>query len=148
VKLTAQEEYGLRCLLAIAVRSPHPDGGFVSIRDVAKSEGLSVDYAGKLLRVLRQQGLISSARGATGGYRLARPPGEIPLKQALALLDTPLFGGQDFCQNHTGRLASCIHESSCTLRPLWSAIDQAVTDVLRGMTLADLLVDRQMQEGA
>jgi len=139
VKLTAQEEYGLRCLMSVAARSPDPQGDFVSIRDVAESEGLSIDYTGKLMRVLRQHGLISSARGANGGYRLARPPQEIAVRDVLAHLDTPLFGGHAFCQNHTGRLASCIHESSCNLRGLWSAIDQAVADVLGSLTLADLL---------
>ncbi|MEN0065113.1 MAG: Rrf2 family transcriptional regulator, partial [Myxococcota bacterium] len=63
MKLTAQEEYGLRCLMAVAARSPNPDGPPVSIRDVAEGEGLSMDYTGKLMRVLRQHGLISSARG-------------------------------------------------------------------------------------
>lgn len=140
MKLTAQEEYGLRCLMAVAARSPDPGGDPVSIRDVAESEGLSVDYAGKLMRVLRQHGLIRSARGANGGYRLARPASEIVVRDVLAKLDTPLFGGQRFCQNHTGQLPSCVHERSCHLRGLWSAIDRAVADVLGGMTLADLMV--------
>lgn len=134
--------------MAVAARSPDPSGPPVSIRDVAESEGLSVDYTGKLMRVLRQHGLISSARGANGGYRLARPPQDIVLQDVLARLDTPLFGGAGFCQNHTGRLESCIHDRSCTLRGLWSAIDQAVANVLAGMTLADLLVRQPIEEEA
>lgn len=148
MKLTAQEEYGLRCLMAVAARAPDPDGPPVSIRDVAESEGLSVDYTGKLMRVLRQNELIVSARGANGGYRLARPARDIVLQDVLARLDTPLFGGSGFCQSHTGQLASCIHDRSCTLRNLWSAVDAAVASVLTGLTLADLLADRPIQEEA
>ncbi|MEO0600473.1 MAG: Rrf2 family transcriptional regulator [Myxococcota bacterium] len=148
MKLTAQEEYGLRCLMTVAQQAPDPQGPPVSIKDVARREGLSVDYAGKLMRVLRQAELISSARGANGGYRLARPADEIALRDVLTRLDAPLFGGHHFCQNHTGQLESCIHDRACSLRGLWSAIDQAVADVLGGMTLADLLIDRPIEEEA
>ncbi len=148
MKLTAQEEYGLRCLLAVAQRAADPSGPPVSIRDVAASEGLSVDYTGKLMRVLRQHDLVSSARGANGGYWLARPPEEIVVQDVLSRLDSPLFGGHHFCQNHTGQLERCIHDRACTLRGLWSAIDEAVASVLSGMTLADLLVRRPVEEEA
>lgn len=148
MKLTAQEEYGLRCLLVVAARAPDRSGPPVSIRDVAAHEGLSVDYTGKLMRVLRQHDLVSSARGANGGYWLARPPEQIVLQDVLSRLDSPLFGGKGFCQTHTGQLESCIHNRSCRLVGLWSAIDEAVSSVLSGLTLADLLVQQPVQEEA
>ncbi|MEN0068152.1 MAG: Rrf2 family transcriptional regulator, partial [Myxococcota bacterium] len=83
-----------------------------------------------------------------GGYRLARPAHEIVLQDVLVRLDSPLFGGPGFCKNHTGRLSSCVHDASCTLRGLWTAIDRAVADVLAGMTLADLMIDRAIEEEA
>jgi Rrf2 family protein len=145
VKLSAQEEYGLRCLLQIARRSAgpagpaaDPGGPLVCIRDVAEAEGLSVDYAAKLLRVLRQGGLLEAERGATGGYRLARPPEQMTLSEILRALDTPIYA-PGFCEGHAGQRDTCVHLGGCSMRPLWMAVEAAVHQVLAGMTLADLL---------
>lgn len=142
MKLTAQEEYGLRCLIQIARRAPDPEGSPVCIRDVAEAEGLSLDYAAKLLRVLRQSGLVTSERGVNGGFRLSRPTTEISVAEILACLDTPLYGGDDFCQAHSGRRAACVHTQSCSLKALWCAIEGAVARVLGQLTLSDLLLSR------
>jgi Rrf2 family protein len=138
MRLSAQEEYGLRCLIQVARRAPAGAAGLVSIREVAEAEGLSLDYAAKLLRVLRQGELLDAERGAAGGYRLARPAREIPLATVLHVLDTPLFGAE-FCAGHRGQLEACVHTSACVLRPVWSAIDGAVAAVLSRFTLADLV---------
>lgn len=140
MKLTAQEEYGLRCLIQIARRAPEPDDGPVCIRDVAEAEGLSLDYAAKLLRVLRRGGMVTSERGATGGFRLARSASEISVAEILSCLDTPLYGGDDFCQAHSGRRGSCVHTGGCSLRALWRAIEGAVGRVLGHLVLSDLLL--------
>lgn len=139
MKLTAQEEYGLRCLLQVARRAPTERHEPLSIRDVAEAEGLSVDYAAKLLRVLRQGGLVTSERGATGGYRLARPAGELGMREVMQALDTPLFG-TEFCQTHSGQLGACVHGGNCAIQVLWSAVDRALAQVLDELTLADLMV--------
>lgn len=138
MKLTAQEEYGLRCLLQVARRAPSDAVVPASIRDVAEAEGLSADYAAKLLRVLRQAGMLDSERGATGGYRLARPPHEIPLHDVLRALDAPLYG-PEFCQTHAGQLGECVHQTGCALQPVWGAVEQAIALVLGRLTVADLL---------
>src|SRR5262245_47549595 len=72
MKISSQEEYGLRCLLRLA----RAEDGQLSIADIAAGEGLSVPYVAKLLTVLRQGGLIDSVRGRAGGYHLAQPPEE------------------------------------------------------------------------
>src|SRR5438309_7165631 len=83
MKITAQEEYGLRCLLRLA-RSG--EGHSLTIPEVAAAEGLSVPYVAKLLSVLRQGGLIESVRGRAGGYRLAESPTDIHLGAVLMVL--------------------------------------------------------------
>ena len=139
MKLTAQEEYGLRCLLQVARRAPSDAPVPASIRDVAEAEGLSPDYAAKLLRVLRQSGMLDSERGATGGYRLARPPEQIPLHDVLKSLDAPLYGGE-FCQTHGGQRGECVHhQAGCALKPVWGAVEDAIAEVLGRVTVADLL---------
>ena len=88
MKITAQEEYGLRCLLRLAEA---PDGHSLTIPEMATVEGLSPAYTAKILAGLRQAGLIESVRGRTGGYRLARNPTDIGLGSVLKVLGEPLY---------------------------------------------------------
>src|SRR5262245_39720263 len=88
MKISAQEEYGLRCLLRLAQSG---DNASATLPEIAAAEGLSVAYAAKLLSVLRQAGLIESVRGRSGGYRLAQAPETIGLGSLLLTLGEPLF---------------------------------------------------------
>jgi Rrf2 family protein len=134
VQLLAQEEYGLRCLVALAgAARPGPR----TIHEVAEAEGLSPDYTAKLLRELRRGGLVVSTRGAAGGYRLARPPSEITVWDAIQVLGGALFP-ERFCACHPGQKDHCVRRSDCALRALWRRVDGAVRSVLSGITLEDL----------
>jgi Rrf2 family protein len=134
MRLLAQEEYGLRCLLELARHEGKPR----TIQQIAEAEGLSPDYAAKLLRELRRGGLVASTRGAAGGYRLAHGAGAISAWDAIAALGGSLFPS-DFCECHTGRAPRCVRSSDCALRAIWRATDGAVRGVLSGVTLADLV---------
>ena len=134
MQLLAQEEYGLRCLLELARHEAEPR----TIHQIAEAEGLSPDYAAKLLRELRRGGLVASTRGAAGGYRLARGARAITAWDAIAALGGSLFPS-DFCECHAGRLPRCVRSSDCALRAIWRAADGAVRGVLSGVTLADLV---------
>jgi len=140
MKLTAQEEYGLRCLLQVARHAPAGGEAVLSIRDVAEAEGLSVDYAAKILRALRQVGFVTSERGAAGGYRLARDAVAIPLAEVLHALDAPLYDAS-FCEGFVGQQAQCVHQTSCAVRVLWRTLEGALEQALSGLVLADLLFD-------
>jgi Rrf2 family iron-sulfur cluster assembly transcriptional regulator len=134
MQLLAQEEYGLRCLLELARH-----GEFArTIHEVAAAEGLSPDYAAKLLRELRRGGLVESTRGAAGGYRRAREAGAITAWDAIAVLGGALFP-EDFCECHPGRAERCVRSRDCALRAIWRAADDAVRAVLSRVTLADLV---------
>src|SRR2546427_9634173 len=74
MKLTSQEEYGLRCLLRIARQG---QTGALTIPEISEAEGISSHYGAKLMRILRRGGFVTSARGQAGGYTPARPPGRI-----------------------------------------------------------------------
>lgn len=137
MKITAHEEYGLRCLLRIA-RTEQA----LTIPQVAAAEGISPPYVGKLLAVLRRGGLIASARGRHGGYRLSRPAAAIGLGSVLLLLGGPLFDDPDYCQRHAGTSdGPCVHGTSCTLRGLWRSLEHLIRQALDRITLADLLQD-------
>src|SRR5262245_3001306 len=139
MKITAQEEYGLRCLMSLARASGGT--GSLTIPEIAQAEGLSQAYVAKLLNVLRHAGLIESVRGRAGGYHLARPPGEVRLGQVLLALGEPLFDDPGYCERHAGpeTAGPCIHHDGCTLRGLWQTLEQWVRHILDQVTLDDLL---------
>src|SRR5262245_50775452 len=97
MKITAQEEYGLRCLLRLAGAY---GGKTLTIPEIAQAENLSQPYVAKLLGVLRQAGLIESVRGRTGGYRLALPPAQVRLGGVLLALGEPLYDDPGYCERH------------------------------------------------
>jgi len=138
MKLTAQEEYGLRCLIQVARRAGGPEGTPVSIRAVSEAEGLSLDYTAKLLRVLRQAGLLVSTRGTAGGYTLAAEPSEITVWRAMKVLDSPFYS-EAFCEGHSGKRSSCVHSSACSIRVLWKWVGTALETALDRVTLDDLV---------
>jgi Rrf2 family protein len=138
MKISSQEEYGLRCLLRLASAE---DGHSLTIPEIAAAEGLSAPYVAKLLSVLRQAGLIESVRGRAGGYRLAASPAEITLGSVMRVLGEPLFDDPGYCQRHAGTETegSCVHSSGCTLRALWQTLEQWMRHTFSRITVADLL---------
>jgi Rrf2 family protein len=138
MKITAPEEYGLRCLLRLAAQ---PRDVALTIPEIAAREQLSVPNVAKLLGMLRQAGLVESVRGRAGGYTLARPPHEIRVGQVLAALGEPLFE-DGYCEKHAGTetgASVCVHTTDCAMRAVWRTIGDLITRVLDQVTLADLL---------
>ncbi len=137
MQLLATEEYGLRCLLQVA---QHQGDRPLTILEISEAEGLSAEYTGKIMRALREGGMVTSTRGAAGGYRLARSASEITAWQVIQSLGGSFYG-DDFCESHPGQLRDCIHNSDCSIRALWQRVETAVRTVLDGITLADLRKD-------
>lgn len=134
MRFTAQEEYGLRCLLQIA-RDP---SGMCTISEIAQRESLSVAYVAKLLIVLRKAGIVESARGQKGGYRLARPATTMRMNDIIDVLGGRLYPSE-FCGRYAGHDDVCVHQTDCTIRTLWSRLDSIVQDSLSRTTLGDLV---------
>lgn len=137
MKITAQEEYGIRILLRIA-RFPNADG--ITINEISKAEGLTVPNVAKLCRILRLEGFIKSSRGQFGGYTLAKAADEIKLNDVIQGLGGKLFESK-FCEDHTGVLDLCRHSVDCSIRSLWQIIQNTLDDVLGNLTLKDLMVE-------
>jgi Rrf2 family protein len=135
VKISAQEEYGVRCLLQIGRRGADAS---LTIQEISRAEGISSHYVAKLLRVLRRGGLIKSVRGQSGGYTLARPLGQITVGEVLAVLGGRLYE-PEFCDAHGGGEVICTHTVECSIRSLWRNVQHAVDQVLGKTTLEDLL---------
>jgi Rrf2 family protein len=138
MKISSQEEYGLRCLLRLAAAA---DGHSLTIPEIAAAEGLSPPYVAKLLAVLRQGSLIESVRGRAGGYRLALPAAEVRLGAVMDVLGEPLFTDPETCHRFAGTESegNCVHLAGCTLRALWQTLEHWMRHTFDQITLADLL---------
>jgi len=135
MKITAQEEYGLRILLRIA-RYGISDG--ITILEISKAEGLSTHNVGKLCRILRLGGLVKSTRGQFGGYTLAVPADEIYLDTVIETLGGRLFE-KKFCDDHSGVLNLCTNSVDCSIRSVWQIVQGSIDQVLGKLTLKNLI---------
>lgn len=151
MKLTAQAEYGLRCILSLARAELEAPSGVttggsgrraLTVTEIAEREGLSEHYAGKLIRILRRVGLVKSALGRKGGYCLARPAERISVREVLLALGDKFFEPET-CRRFPGERECCVHLSDCAIRALWAALQAHIDEVLSQLTLKTLLGNEQ-----
>src|SRR5258707_12706669 len=107
MKISAHEEYGLRCLVQLA--RAEMDGESLTLSQIAEREGLSVANAGKLMWILNKAGLVQSQRGTKGGYKLARPAKDIPPNAVVRITDDEPVG--PVCGTDLGALYGFLHPS-------------------------------------
>jgi Rrf2 family protein len=95
-----------------------------------------------LVAKLREAGLVSSVRGAHGGYRLAKPASEIEMLEVVQALEGPIAPMECFHVDREGRVL-CSHETdgdrACATKLLWTRVQGGITKALGGTTLADLV---------
>jgi FeS assembly SUF system regulator len=130
LRVTKLTDYATVVLTALAARP----GTVLSASELAERSGLEIPTVAKVLKPLAQAGLVEGFRGATGGYRLARPAARITLVDIVEALEGPL--GMTECSVHAG---ACGIESSCGVRANWRRINDVVADALRRVTLAEML---------
>lgn len=111
-----------------------PDGGAVLGRDLAKQATIPANYLSKILLDLRNAGILTTARGTGGGYRLRRRPGEIRLIEVVDLFDEArarplcLLGGEKECSD----------EHPCSAHHSWKPVREAYVRFLESTTIADI----------
>lgn len=138
MKVSAREEYGLRCLLQLANLG---GGEFLTLAQIADREGISQANAGKVMWLLSKAGLVNSIRGTKGGYTLARPSTEIRLSEVIKVLDEDTVAGH--CKSYAGVLDACVHTSDCGIRSVIVNVHEVVERALSSITLAQLVGPEQ-----
>jgi Rrf2 family cysteine metabolism transcriptional repressor len=111
------------------------------VRLIAAEEDLPRAYLEQLVMSLREANLVTSTRGAHGGYELARPPESISMSEVLRALEgpiAPMMCASDDPQHAIG----CDRSARCTVNVLWVRVRDAVAGALDSMTLADLVPPR------
>ena len=142
---STKAEYGVRLMVELGRRAQgHPDGEAepVALSSVAEAEVLPLSYLEHLVAKLRQAGLVTSVRGAHGGYRLAQPATEIEMLDVVQALEGPIAPMECFNDEPEGRVL-CSHESdgdrACATKLLWTRVHGGITKALAGTTLAELV---------
>ena len=142
---STKAEYGVRLMVELGRRagsSPVDEAPPVALSAVASAEMLPLSYLEHLVAKLRHEGLVTSVRGAHGGYRLARSPAEIEMLDVVQALEGPITPMECFQADREGRVL-CSHESdgdrACATKLLWTRVQGGITKALTGTTLADLV---------
>ena len=138
MRITTQAEYGLICALHLARRS---DDALVTGRDIAASERLPADYVEQIMLKLRRANIVTSTRGARGGYRLARPADQITVRDVISASEHSTF--DIHCVTHPVGEERCAESHDCSIRPVWVLLQRRIDEVLNSVRLSDLL----LQEG-
>jgi Rrf2 family cysteine metabolism transcriptional repressor len=120
----------MRAMLDLAENS---EGKLVLLKDIARRQEISKRYLEHMMTLLRNRGLVVAERGARGGYRLARPPGEIKLSEIFEALEGEIAPVD--CVRDSG---VCQRAEDCAARDLWCEVTAAMKSVLDHQTLADL----------
>jgi Rrf2 family protein len=136
MKFSAQEEYGLRCLLRIA--KYYETERILTIPEISEAEGITLHNTAKILRTLRLGGFLESERGQSGGYTLTRSPDKIYIGEVLNVLGGRLYD-EKFCEAHSGAADICTNTIDCSLRSLWKFMQDAIDKVVNNLTIKDLL---------
>lgn len=127
--IPAKVDYGVRALLSLAA------AGVPQTADsLAADQGLPPRFLGAILADLRRAGLVSSQRGAEGGYRLARPADEISVADVIRVLDGPLAEVRGYRPELTSYTGAAEH-----LQQVWVAVRASLREVLEHVTLADVV---------
>lgn len=131
MRLSTRGRYGLRLMLDLAI---HHRTGLVLLREIAERQEISEKYLWHMILPLKTAGFVSSVRGARGGYRLAKPPAEITLKDILVTLEGP-FSLVDCVLN----ASACGRSKFCITRDVWKEIGDKISNILESITLNDLI---------
>ncbi len=136
MRITTWAEYGLICALHLARRT---GTGPATGRDIAGRERLPADYVEQILLRMRRAGIVSSTRGARGGYALAREPQMISVREVIQASELTTFDLH--CVSHPVDAERCADSESCSIRPVWMLLKQRIDEVLEGIKLSDLMTD-------
>ena len=139
MRLTTKGRYAVTAMLDLAL---HYKDGPITLADISKRQGISLSYLEQLFSRLRKNGLVDSARGPGGGYRLSRPAAEINVADVITAVDEKVDAmrceGKGNCQNN----------GPCLTHDLWCDLSDQIYSFLKGIDLGQLVDRKGVQEVA
>lgn len=142
--LSTKGRYGLKMMYEFALNYGK---GPMSLKDVAQKQQLSETYLEQLIAHLKRAGLVTSVRGAQGGYELIRKPEEITVGEIIRVLEGPLAPSECVMDDEP----ECTKAEYCVTRLIWEKIRDSINNVIDSITLNDMVNDyyklKQKKEG-
>lgn len=133
--ISTKGRYALSIMLDLAT---HNAGDYISLKDIAERQEISMKYLEAIISKLSKGGLVDSARGKSGGYKLNRKPEDYSIGEILSLTETTLAPVACVdCNCDTNQ--HCKNEQACLARPMWNELNEIIMNFLNSKTLADLL---------
>ena len=133
MRISTRGSYALEAVLAIAL---FPAEQTISIREISERTQISDNYLEQIFSLLRKSKIISSSRGAYGGYQLARPAGKIYVGDVLRATEKSI--SPVLCAEEDN---SCVRSTHCATRNAWCKLFAAITDTVDTISIADLVKD-------
>ena len=138
MKISTRGRYALRMMIDLA---QHYDQGFIALKDISKRQDISKKYLEQIIPFLNRGNLLSATKGHMGGYRLAKAPSEITVREILESAEGSLVPVS--CMDYTPNL--CKKCEDCITLPIYEGLYDVVTKYFDSITLEDI-INRQVSE--
>ena len=138
MKLSTKGRYGVRLMFDLAT---HYGNGPIFLKDIAERQGISEKYLWQLIPPLKQAGLVTSTRGAHGGYELSKSPDQMTVREIVSAVEGPLN-----LVDCVGDPSICARKDACVVNGVWSEISAKLIHVMDGITLASMVEKQQEQD--
>jgi Rrf2 family protein len=114
--------------------------GFIPLRDISARQGITVKYMEQIISALCKAGFVKRSRVSSGGYRLAKIPGEYKIGDILRVMEGNLavVTCLEYAEN------ACPRSASCVTLPFWSGLNRAIEEYMDSVTLEGLLGESQI----
>ena len=130
--VSSKGRYALTVMVDIA---RNDENNYVSLADIAERENLSMKYLESIIAILNKGGLLISARGKNGGYKLSKEPKDYSVSEILLLTEGSLAPVNCIMQDGV----QCDKAAGCSTLPLWAGLDKVIDSYLGGITLEDII---------
>ncbi len=140
MKLSTKGRYGLRAFIDLAVWGEERP---VSLVSIAKRQEISVSYLEQLMAKLKKAGLVTSVRGANGGYTVARPVEEISVGDVLRALEGDITPGE--CAG-IGSSQQCTSSSQCVSKIVWKRINDSINETVDSINIGELVRESKRRD--
>ncbi|MBU0895883.1 MAG: Rrf2 family transcriptional regulator [Candidatus Omnitrophica bacterium] len=136
MKITYKGDYALKALLQLALCYDGPDGGVLSIAEIAKLGDMPTKFLEQILLALRRGSFVKSRRGVKGGFLLAKDPKEITIGDVIRFVEGPI---ESIACVEKGAYTRCKDIKSCIFRDVWREVSDAVSIVVDTVTFEELV---------
>ncbi len=143
MKVSSRGEYGVRAMVALA---KHYGQGPMSIASMSKASAVPMPYLEQLIGPLRRAGLVTSTRGARGGYQLSRDPHDVRVGEVYRIMEGPVAPME--CVSEDLSEQTCPLIPGCETRPVWLQMRDAIVQTIDSNTLGDLISNAPRQAAA